>query len=79
MKFLVPIVVVFAISFFTTRRYFSRVSAEKRSRLLRVATLSVAFTFAFIASRGHAGAWPLAICFAIIAWQSKAGQPSIAG
>ena len=59
MTLLVPIVAVFAISLFTTRRYFARVSAEKRSKLLYVASLSVAFTFAFIASRGHAGAWPL--------------------
>jgi hypothetical protein len=56
MTLLVPIVLVFAICLFTTRRYFSRVSAEERSKLLRFARVAVALTFAFIASRGHPGA-----------------------
>ncbi len=79
MTLLLPIIAVFVVSCIVARLWLTRASASGRSNVLYVARWVLAFAFAYLAVQGQPVMWVFAVLFAIFAWRTKAGQPSVAG
>ena len=79
MTLLLPIIAMFVVGCIAARFWLPRASASRRLNVLFVAKSALALAFAYLAAQGQPVMWVFAILFAIFAWRTKAGQPSIAG
>ena len=79
MTLLLPLIAVFVVGWIAARLWLPQASASRRLNVLFAIKWALALVFAYLAAQGQPVMWVFAVLFAIFAWRTKAGRPSIAG